>query len=68
MYQRIVIYTADIEALTGKSNSYAKKLMCKIRKELNKKRTDFVDVEEFANATGINKDLIFTTINRKKPC
>lgn len=65
MYQRIVIYTADIIAITGKSNSYAKKLMSKMRKELGKKRTDMIDVEEFAKFTGLNPSLILHTINPK---
>jgi ribosomal protein S3 len=65
MYQRIVIYTADIIVITGKSNSYAKKLMAKIRKDLGKKRTDLIDVEEFAKEVGLNTELIIRTINPK---
>lgn len=65
MYQRIVIYTADIIVITGKSNSYAKKLMSKIRKDLGKKRNDLIDVEEFSKAVGLNTDLILKTINPK---
>lgn len=63
MYQRIIIYTADIEAITGKSNSYAKKMMSKIKKQLGKPRTGLVDVEEFATFTGIKLELILKTIN-----
>ena len=66
MYQRIVVYTADVETLTGKSNSYAKKLMSRIKKHLGKPRTGLIDIEEFANFTGLNLDLILRTINQKK--
>jgi hypothetical protein len=65
MYQRIVIYAKDIVVITGKSDSYAKQLMSKIRKDLGKKRGDLIDVEEFARAVGLNTDLILKTINPK---
>jgi hypothetical protein len=56
---RIVIYTKDVMNITGRKERTARKLLSEIRKQLNKKQTDFVTVEEFCVFTGLKEEKIY---------
>ncbi|MEP7197607.1 MAG: hypothetical protein ABI851_13890 [Saprospiraceae bacterium] len=55
---RIVIYTKDVENITGKKERAARKLLQKIRIHFNKKSSEYITVEEFAEVTGIKAESI----------
>lgn len=55
---RIVIYAKDVINITGRKERAAWKLLAQIRKKYNKKKGQFVTVDEFADFTGICKEII----------
>ena len=55
---RIVIYTKDVENITGKKERAARKLLQKIRIHFSKKSSEYITVEEFAEVTGIKAEYI----------
>ncbi|MEO6692209.1 MAG: hypothetical protein ABIO44_07720 [Saprospiraceae bacterium] len=55
---RIVIYTKDVENITGKKERASRKLLHKIRIHFNKKSSEYITVEEFAEFTGIKSESI----------
>jgi hypothetical protein len=58
---RVVVYTKDVSNITGLGPRAARKL-CSIRKQLNKPRTCFITIEEFAAFTGIREDLVRSSL------
>ncbi len=52
--KRVVIYSKDIEKITGKSGRSARKIMSAIRKKLGKEKHQFVSLSEFCVYTGIS--------------
>jgi hypothetical protein len=56
---RIVIYTKDVMNITGRKERTARKLLSDIRKQYQKKNTDFVTVEEFCHFTGLKEEKIY---------
>ena len=58
MPTRVVVYAKDVSNITGLGPRAARKLLSKIRKQLNKPRTAFITIEEFASVTGIKEDLV----------
>jgi hypothetical protein len=56
--KRICIYTSDVQWITGRNESAARRLLRKLRQKLNKTREQFVTIDEFAEYTGINPDQI----------
>ncbi|MDO8999825.1 MAG: hypothetical protein Q7W45_08675 [Bacteroidota bacterium] len=56
--QRVCIYPKDVMRITGKSERYSRRLLTKIKKQLNKSSHQFVTVSEFSDYTGIDKPTI----------
>jgi hypothetical protein len=54
--QRRIIYTKDVENLTGKSAQTARRLLREIKAKLGKGEEDFVTVAEFCACTGITEE------------
>lgn len=55
---RVVIYSKDVSNITGLGPRSARKLLFSIRKSLNKPKTAFVTVQEFASYTGIGEETL----------
>jgi hypothetical protein len=55
---RVVIYTRDVENITGLRDRTARQLMQKIRNALGKSKDEFITIKEFSLFTGIDEDLI----------
>jgi hypothetical protein len=55
---RVVLYTKDIENITGCRSRTARKLINKIRTALGKSKEEFITIKEFSFFTGIDEDLI----------
>ncbi|HSI68879.1 MAG TPA: hypothetical protein VK941_01500 [Gillisia sp.] len=51
--KRCVIYSKDIQRITGRSERYGQKVLNKIKITLNKKPDQFVTVAEFSLFSGI---------------
>ncbi|AVR43855.1 hypothetical protein C7S20_00410 [Christiangramia fulva] len=52
--KRICIYPADISLITGRSETYSRRLLRKIRGDLNKKPRQLVSLQEFCEHTGLS--------------
>jgi len=50
--------TSDVQWITGKSESGARRILRTIRKSLNKTKGQFITIEEFAAYTGIDPNEI----------
>ncbi|MEJ8818545.1 hypothetical protein [Lacibacter sp. H407] len=55
---RVVLYTRDVENITGRRGRTARKLIQKIRDALGKSKDEFITIKEFSLFTGIEEDLI----------
>lgn len=55
---RVVIYPQDVERLTGRSASFSRKLIAKLKKELGKTPKQFITVDEFCTFSGLSKESI----------
>ncbi|NCU05257.1 MAG: hypothetical protein GXC73_14855 [Chitinophagaceae bacterium] len=55
---RVVLYPKDVENITGRRGSTARKLIQKIREALGKSKDEFVTIKEFSLFTGIDEELI----------
>ena len=55
--KRITIYPKDIMIITGKGESYSRKLLRKIKTHFNKEPHQFVSFDEFYHYTGLKNDL-----------
>lgn len=51
--EKIIIETCDLERILGKKPRTAQRYMAWLREELNKKKGQFVSVEEFIEKSGI---------------
>ena len=56
--QRAVVYATDVGKITGRQPRTARRLLQQIRKKLGKTKQQFITVEEFADYTGINEELV----------
>lgn len=56
--KRVCIYPKDVQRITGKSYRYARTLLIKIKKELDKKEHQFVTIEEFCEYTGLKMESV----------
>jgi len=56
--RRIVVYTNDIMNILGCSKSTARRLLREVRKELGKKRGDYISIEEFCNKTRLSEERV----------
>lgn len=52
-FKRVVIYSKDIEAITGKSGRSARKMIADIRRQLGKDKHQLISVAEFCTYTGL---------------
>ncbi|MUP44186.1 hypothetical protein E0K83_00315 [Gramella sp. BOM4] len=52
--KRISIYPADVRLLTGRSETYSRKLLRKIRIKLAKQPGQLVSLQEFCDYTGLS--------------
>jgi hypothetical protein len=50
---RLIIYPKDIQLVTGRSESYARKIIRAIKKSLGKKKNQFVTYKEFCEFSGL---------------
>ena len=55
---RVVIYSKDIQNITGRSQRTARKMMSALRKKYHKNKGDFITVDEFCQHTGIKKEQV----------
>jgi hypothetical protein len=53
--QRLIIYTKDVENLTGKSRQSARRLLNQIRKKLGKSEEELITITEFCDYTGLSE-------------
>jgi hypothetical protein len=51
--KRLCIYPKDIALITGKSERHGRRILERIRLELNKDSNHLVTIEEFCNHTGL---------------
>ncbi len=58
MPTRVVLYSKDVENITGRRSSTARKLLRKIRVALGKSKDEFITIKEFSLFTGIEEELI----------
>ena len=56
--KRIVIYAKDVENITGRKERTARKLLKLIRHQFNKKKGDFITVDEFCQFTGLRVEQV----------
>ncbi|WP_084519502.1 hypothetical protein [Christiangramia echinicola] len=52
--KRICIYPADVCLLTGRSETYSRRLLRKIKTDLRKQPGQFISLQEFCNYTGLS--------------
>jgi len=52
--ERVVIYPKDIIHITGRSKSYAYKMLNTIKKKYGKQTNELVSLTEFCEYTGLN--------------
>ena len=65
--QRFCIYSSDIMRITGKSESYARDVMKKIRLLHFKQSHQLVTISEACDYLGLSYQEVFNAINRIKP-
>lgn len=56
--KRLVIYTKDIQCITGRSERYARKVLKKIREKFNKERHQVITRSEFCTYMNLREDEI----------
>ena len=55
---RVCVYPKDIQRMTGRSERYGRRLLNEMKVYLGKSSHQFITIEEFAEYSGINEDLI----------
>jgi len=55
---RVVIYSQDVQNITGRKARAAQELLARIRIVFGKEKDGFVTVREFCMYTGIDEDLV----------
>lgn len=61
--QRICIYPKDIQRITGKSERFGRKIIQQIKQHLNKEQHQFITINEFAEYTGIDEEIVTKYLN-----
>jgi ribosomal protein S3 len=56
--QRVVIYTKDVENITGKKNKAARRLLQKVREQSGKTNEELITIHEFCQFTGIPEAVV----------
>ncbi|MBI2722492.1 MAG: hypothetical protein HYX39_09985 [Bacteroidetes bacterium] len=52
--KRVIIYPKDVMIITGKSESYSRDLLKKIKAQLNKEEHQYISVQEFCTYMGLS--------------
>ena len=52
---RLIIYPKDVVQITGRSESYSRKLIASIKKKLGREKFQYVTFDEFYEYIGIKK-------------
>ena len=52
------IYPKDVQRITGKSESYGRLLLKKIKSHFGKQDHQFITIEEFCQYSGLKKDQV----------
>jgi len=60
--KRAIIYPKDVQRITGRSESYARKLLQKIKERYSKEDHQYVTLEEFAQYTGLSVEVVVAFI------
>lgn len=60
----LVIYPKDIQRITGKSESYARKIIRLIKKKVGKAKHQFVTFAEFCEFSGLSLDEVLQYLDR----
>lgn len=55
---RIVIYAKDIMNITGRKERAARKMLAQIRKKYQKKKGEFISIDEFCQFTSLTKESV----------
>lgn len=55
---RVVVYPKDVQRLTGKSEKYSRMLLKRIKKCKAKQEHQFISIEDFAEYTGLDLNLV----------
>lgn len=55
---RAVVYPKDVENITGRKDSAARKYLLRIKKAFSKKEDQFVTIQEFCEYSGIDEDIV----------
>ncbi len=56
--KRLIIYPKDIQRITGKSERYGRQMIRRIKDHLKKDDHHLVTIQEFADYTGLEEDLV----------
>ena len=62
---RIVMYTSDVMMLTDKSESYARKEIQKLKKELNKEKHQKVTIKEYCQYYGLVLEEVLGVLSKR---
>jgi hypothetical protein len=55
---RAVVYPKDVENITGRKDSAARKYLLRIKKAFAKKDDQFVTIQEFCQYSGIDENIV----------
>ena len=56
--QRVVLYSKDVENITGMKSRTARRLLQKIKEQVGKTDLELVTVQDFCKVTGIPEDVV----------
>ena len=59
---RLCIYPKDVMKITGKSETYSRTLLAKIKASLNRPPHQFITIEEFCQYTGLETEKVLELI------
>jgi len=59
---RLCIYPKDVQIITGKSERYARYMIVKIKKAMQKEKHQFLTIEEFCFYTGLDAERVMELI------
>jgi hypothetical protein len=62
---RLVIYVDDVRSITGRSESYARKIIAAIRKKWNKQRHEVISLRELCDYLSLDEALVIEHLKAK---
>jgi DNA-directed RNA polymerase specialized sigma subunit len=63
---RMIIYTKDIQRITGKSERYGRKIICKIKAKNGKQKHHLVSLAELCEYLGLEIEEVIKYLNDKR--